>query len=297
MKNLIPILVLSLVNVLNSNAQEAFGTQFIGTNGLTNLYKIDITTGATTLVGAVGFERCGSLEYDPSTGKLFALCERISTNVSVLVDINTTTGVGTEIGPTGFNDSWADLAIRPTDGVMFGYNAASGNHRLFTINKATGAATLVGSTGLNFNGGNGIEFDATGTTLYHSNRSTFNTLNTITGAGTSIGPVNFNPSNNARISGMDLNIFNGIMYGILQTNFNSGPDFFCTIDLNTRSNTNIAQLPAGFDGFAITGIIPAGSSIPTLGEWGLIILMLLLIGIGSISFMHTHRQKMAWSHS
>src|SRR6185369_2090297 len=58
----------------------------------------------------------------------------------------TTGGIVTTVGAIGF--SVTGLAIHPTAGVMYGSTgraAAVSPHSLITINKATGAGTLVGS--------------------------------------------------------------------------------------------------------------------------------------------------------
>ncbi len=47
-------------------------------------------------------------------------------------------------------DFYGALAVRPGDGVIFG--GTGDQHQLFTINPATGAATLLGDTGLTFIG-------------------------------------------------------------------------------------------------------------------------------------------------
>lgn len=38
-----------------------------------SLYSVDVSTGAATLVGATGFTHVTGLEYDATTGKLFAV--------------------------------------------------------------------------------------------------------------------------------------------------------------------------------------------------------------------------------
>ncbi len=82
-------------------------------------------------------------------------------NSSRLITINPNTGalasnIGLiRVGPSGPGLSISDLAIQPTTGTLYGIesrDAAGGlgppNGNLYTIDRATGVATLVGTTGL-----------------------------------------------------------------------------------------------------------------------------------------------------
>jgi hypothetical protein len=93
--------------------------------------------------------------------------------------VDVATGVGTVIGNMG-GDVMTDIAFDPS-GNLWGISFSN----IYTINKTTGAATLVGSHGIS--GGNALVFGADGT-LYAAGASNFLfRINTTTGVGTTIG--------------------------------------------------------------------------------------------------------------
>lgn len=75
-----------------------------------NVYQIDKTTGAATLIGNSGFARMPELEFD-AAGNLFGLSGFALNTVSDFLQINPTTGKGTKIGSTGYNSVYS-LVIR-----------------------------------------------------------------------------------------------------------------------------------------------------------------------------------------
>src|ERR1035438_196090 len=84
-----------------------YGAAYIGATGQASLYTIDASTGAATLIGAIGFERVSAMDFGPN-GVLYAV-GRLSTasNVAILMTIDTGTGVGTEIGALGLGSNVA----------------------------------------------------------------------------------------------------------------------------------------------------------------------------------------------
>jgi MYXO-CTERM domain-containing protein len=126
---------------------------------------IDQTTGAVTSVGhPAGVSKLSGLAF-LSSDILFA--STINGNngfppplpnapTSDLVQINPVTGALIKdiglITAGGKSLQIADLAIQPGTGILFGFSASSSGDfsaagNLYTINKTTGAATLVGATG------------------------------------------------------------------------------------------------------------------------------------------------------
>jgi hypothetical protein len=82
----------------SANAVTIYGTAYIG-GGAATLYNIDPNTGTATPVGSgIGFDRVGGIDFDPSTGILYGMG---ATDTFQLITINTTTGIGTSVGPTG----------------------------------------------------------------------------------------------------------------------------------------------------------------------------------------------------
>lgn len=104
-----------------------------------SLLTIDISTGASTLIGGFAPKQCGDIAFD-SAGNLYAFDiadHRLAT-------LNKSTAVLTSLGPTGIAGStWGfGLAIDSGDVCYLFPKGPRGNY--YTLNLATGAATLVG---------------------------------------------------------------------------------------------------------------------------------------------------------
>lgn len=100
---------------------------------------------AITTVGATGFNNIGGLAYDANTDTLYG-CTASELGGNLLT-CDRTTGLCTDIGPTGFSDC-AALEFGP-DGVLYagvgGTLAAAGS--LLSVDTDTGLATLIGDSG------------------------------------------------------------------------------------------------------------------------------------------------------
>ena len=167
------------------------GTFFMTTagdvSGTSQLYRINTSTGAATLVANVsGATTTGlnGITYDPTTG-IFYVCT--GTNIYT---IDTTTAVTTSVGPTGITGGlMIDIAI-DCAGTMYGVDLGTDN--TYTINKATGTATLLGPLGFNLNFGAGMTYDKQNDILYlfglegGVNINALRTINTTTGAATTL---------------------------------------------------------------------------------------------------------------
>jgi len=120
-----------------------------------------------------------------------------------LYTVDVTTAVPTLVGSlTGLpdTDQMTGLAFDPNDGTLYG-SAGSGADRIYTIDKSTGAVTLIGTTGP---GGStpDLFFDGTGS-LFGSkggggSPNTLISIDKATAAGTAIGPIGF-----VAVSGLD----------------------------------------------------------------------------------------------
>jgi hypothetical protein len=108
-----------------------FGVDF------SNLYSINTSTGAATLIGSLGggISTANALVFSPS-GTLFAA------DGSNLYTVNPNTGLATLVGSLGFG-SGGDLAF--VNGKLY---LATSSNQLVTLNTSTGAGTLVGSFGV-----------------------------------------------------------------------------------------------------------------------------------------------------
>ena len=162
MKNILVAAMLVLVVPVAGRAQTTlFGGVGRGVENRGELIRIDQTTGAGILVGpGANDPNAGltGLAFDTS-GQLFASTNNSpvfgGTPASTLLRIDPLTGEQlAEIGTVRLADGTPvvinDLALQPGTGVLFGTaidpNTVTNN--IYTIDKATGVATLVGNTGV-----------------------------------------------------------------------------------------------------------------------------------------------------
>jgi hypothetical protein len=121
---------LALTDIAFSPTGDLYGISF------SSLYKVNSTTGATTLVGGLGSVSgtANALVFG-SNGTLYMAG-------SSLYTVNTTTGTASAIGSIGYQ-SGGDLAF--VGGNL--YMASSGN-QLIDVDITTGAGVLIGSLGV-----------------------------------------------------------------------------------------------------------------------------------------------------
>ena len=160
--------------VVGPNTRPLFAMSFNPTadtlyavdNTTRQLGTINQSTGAFTSIATLtpdpgaAFAITG-LTFDPVAGDAYLSATDGFT--SMLFRINTTSAALTTVGPiTGF-PFIVDIAVDRL-GQMFGHDVSA--DVLIRIDKATGTATLVGSTGMNANFGQGMMYDPSDDTLY-----------------------------------------------------------------------------------------------------------------------------------
>ncbi len=159
-----------------------------------NLDRLDITTGTVTVIMNNGSTYDG-LAFNANATVLYGLIGAGSSgDLTELVTIDPSTGTNNLVGPNGVSlTTLASLA----NGQLFGVGY---DDNLYQISATTGAATLIGPTGLPpLSGVNGFDnsLASNGTTLYYTldtngGNSSLYTLNLTTGAATLIGPTGTN---------------------------------------------------------------------------------------------------------
>lgn len=87
------------------------------------VYKINKLTAAATLVGRTGISPTSEIEFDAS-GNLYGISGFLPENGFSLIQIDTTTAIGTDIGPIGFDEVYG-LAITGSVFTDIGNRAAS----------------------------------------------------------------------------------------------------------------------------------------------------------------------------
>jgi hypothetical protein len=251
-----------------------YGSAYSGQSGPATLYTINPTNGAATPIGAIGAERVGSLDFCPN-GVLYGVGSVAGT--ADLLTINTATGAGTVVGSLGLgNDAFQDIACRPSDGKLYGYDGGN----IYTINTATGAATLVGSVGDSFPDGNALAFSSANV-LYKADQNSLWTINQSTGAGTVLVALTY-PISRSRANGMKFDPASGTLYAsVVSGDSEVGlVNYFATINIATGVVTEIGPTVAGLDAIAIPA--PAArAAIPALSPAALALLLgsLLLSGL------------------
>lgn len=174
-----------------------------------NLYKVDTTTGATTLVyltvppPGVSSDSWNGMAWDRTTNTMYAVTSGGRTPVTSLVTVNLDTAETTLVGPiTGVGDPSAgtvviDIAV-DADGLMYGVDLVTDS--LIAIDKTTGAAETLGSLGFDANYSAGLDFDDTTGTLYFAGYDFgagvdgMYTIDTHDGHATPIGPIGPDPA-------------------------------------------------------------------------------------------------------
>lgn len=124
----------------------------------TALYTVDPTTGATTFVGQNGSSCCSTQNFGTriaglgflDDGTLYGNGFYITAGGSMLWTISLTTGWATPIGSHGLSlggqMNYGDMAY--LDGVLYAAgDSTASTQGLYSVNRTTGAATLIGQTG------------------------------------------------------------------------------------------------------------------------------------------------------
>lgn len=207
------VLILAMLGTISHehlNAAPGTGTLF-GTDALLgNLLIINPATGTAQLVGSTGAGSVPSLAVDPLTGIMYA---GGGGGFPDIYTVNPGTGAATLLGGTGLGfAAVAALDFNAAGTLYAAINIAgaggTGADHLAIINKATGAATVVGPFGActgvtipsagegscTIEGIEGIAFDAAGT-LWGSHRTDTTgapglyRINPATGAATFAAPI------------------------------------------------------------------------------------------------------------
>jgi hypothetical protein len=263
-----------LVLAVFSSSQPAMAATFWSTfsNG-TSIGTINTSTGAGTIVGPSGQIGTYGLAEDPTTNILYASFG------SSIGTVNKTTGAVTPIGNT------TNLIYGITfdsSGQLWAVAIAGG--ALYKINKATAAATLVGTAGVG--GILWMDIGFNGSTLYGvaGNPSmTLYTINTTTGAATSV----------AAVTGA-CTVTMGIGFGADGTLYASdiASGNFCTMNPTTGVTTLIGATGQAFPHGGDIGTPAPAPPVPALSEWAQLVLACLL-AIGGCAGLYRYTARKA----
>ncbi len=146
-----------------------------------SLLTIDTTTGNMTTIGNLGLVMNG-LAYDATTDKLYGCAYDGSAN-SILYEINYNNGTYTQIGTISAGIMIGIAAN--SHGNLYGVNIS--DDALYSINKTTGAGTVIGSLGYDIGYAQDIAFDKDNDKLYgalYATEGLLGEIDTLTGTVT-----------------------------------------------------------------------------------------------------------------
>jgi PEP-CTERM motif-containing protein len=226
--------------------------------GPSNLYVLNPSTGAVeATVGPIGYQITG-LAIDPTTGTLYGGTSRIE-SFHGLLTINKSTGAGTVVGAYDTpGETMADLAF-DASGNLYGWLEPFSDD-LYSIDKATGAATLVGDSGLGTAttglaiGADDIVYLSSTTTLYKINKQT----------GAVISSTDLDS---------DTNIGMGLTFDQTGTLFGVGKDDRTLVTINTATGAITVIGDPGLNGLDALAFEITQATVPEPGT-------LALFGIG-----------------
>jgi hypothetical protein len=276
-RTLLCLLSIFLVSA-SASAQSLYGSAAAGATG--RLYRLNPATGAVIQdigplndVTGLNYPITG-LAFHPTTGMLYGSTgNNPSTTAARFVRINPATAQVTVIGsfnagPTnasGTPATMADLSFDST-GNLYGVGSIGGP-QLYSINLATGQATVVGNTGITSTTGGGIEISTTGAIFGTPTASRFGTYDGVTGAFMNIA----NPDKPAGGGGYGALTFIGnTLYGLNVGPGSPPPTHLVTINTTTGAVTDIGASPNSLDAIAfrsipepttltlVLGVLPAG---------------------------------------
>jgi hypothetical protein len=223
-----------------------------------HLFILDPATGSSLLdIGAL-LTAAGApvgitgLAFDPVSGVLYGSTANASPNLAQhLVTIDPVTALVTDIGSFGVGVSTlSDITFDPTTNTLYGWQAASGHH-LVTVDRTTGAITLIGPGTAAFGGG-GLASDAAGTLFSTPDGATnppgtLNTVDKATGILSLIGGLSGAPLPN----GMNALAFDGagVLFGVNLTR-GGGARHLVTINTGTGAVTDIGRTEDNLDAIA-----------------------------------------------
>jgi hypothetical protein len=227
--------------------------------------------GPLNSAAAVNYPITG-LAFNPVTGVLYGSTGNSDPTVAArLVTINPATAQVTEVGlfnagNVGNPSTMADLAF-DSAGNLYGVGSIGGP-QLYSINTATGQATVIGGTGLTSTSGGGLAISPAGNFLGTPTSSRFGTYNPVTGAFTLIA----NPTKPVGGAYAALAFDGSVLYGLdLGPDSTGKPSEIVTIDPATGAITDLGASVPQLDAIAFT-VVPEPASVAMLAGVSLMLL-------------------------
>lgn len=221
------------------------------------LCKVDVSTGATTAIGALGVAyEFGDLAWDQSTSTMYMTdgWGALFGGPGNIYTVNLSTGAATLVGNSGITDLFG-LAIDPTSGKLYGSKSTI-SFGVASINKATGAGTFLGGGAGNV-GLDGMTYVASTGQIVgcFAGPGSFYSVDPSTGAYTNIANPGFFINN----CGIAWNPNDNFVYSVDW----SGALYKFDV-ANGYNATLVAGLGSAFDGLAYAGVVPEPATMVAL---------------------------------
>lgn len=227
--------------ICTSSAQAVSDVYVINLRAAPNtLLRFPVNAPANTIISPNASYDGFAMDFDNLATTLYGITFTAA-QPQMFGTINTTTGNFTAIagisGDGVAETNWSGLASHP-NGTFYASAVVTGANRLYTVNPATGATTLVGSMNLPAASLNiDISIDRNGNMYGHDIAAdTLLSINIATGAATVIGPTGQLAS---FAQGMDFDWDTNFLYATLYTGGGTGA--FGTFNLATGAFTSIVS--------------------------------------------------------
>ena len=198
----------------------------------TTLVRINTATGVDTTIGSLGQTQVYGMSFHPN-GTLYALVNGYGN--AQLATVNTTTGAATVFGASA---PVIDMMALDFDAAGNLYTASWIDNNLYSMNPATGVASLIGNLG--FSDVMDITFDPSGQ-LWGASSTDLWQINTVTGAGTHVAGFSIGSVMGIAFDGA------GNLYGTTWTNPGQIYVFNPLTGASTLRGTLTTQYPHGGD--------------------------------------------------
>lgn len=253
MKRLFVTAALCLAAAGGASASTLYGTTYAGTPQ-SNLFSVNQTTGALTLIGNTGKNIGDLTSIDNGLVGI-----DLTSNTLYSIDTSTAAASG-GVAITGSTGVITSIAWDPVSRVLYGNTTSGfgGGDALYRIDTGTGAATFVGALGVTDI--YALGFGQDGTLFGVSNAGSLLSINTGTGAATSIGSTGFGLTFDIAARPEDNTLFGATSsaYSLL------------TLDKSTGSGAVVGSygVAANVAGLAFVG---EGGAVPEPTTWALMI--------------------------
>ncbi len=239
-----------------------------------DLHLVSTADASVQWLGSTGLANVGALEFNPHDGMLYAITSATTSTPAALHRLTMGTAPGAiatqYVGDLGFFAFEGGLAFGPT-GVAYGMNVGALRPSLFTLDLATGKASVVG--------GLGERRDISGLTWRSDGQligldSTLDELVTIDPNSAAIGPVKFTNVPVGGIGGMTMD--GGVGYYVTAgpRALRPGSNAMFSFDPFTGDQTFIGDFTGVITGSGFSGlsIVPEPTSLCLLAAGGFALL-------------------------